>query len=176
MSLLNGRSAIRSRPIHDDLAVDHGSEPAPAKNAPTAASLQQAGEIDDLVSQRDATDPSRPVSVEELLLAAADGERTASFALEIRLGGLVHANIRRVLEDALRSEAVTRTFFVELCRDAGTFDPTWDDALAWLLTRAHRLARQLQDDLERCSAARGDSPVRTDATTTHTIARPDVRR
>lgn len=79
-------------------------------------------------------------AIEQLLLAVAGGDREALAPLRGRIGGLVRANIRRVLRDASRSDAVTREFFDEVLLDAGDFDPGRDSAQAWLLTRAHQRA------------------------------------
>lgn len=81
------------------------------------------------------TDP-----IDELLLAVARGDREAFVALESRVGGLVRANIRRILRDASRADAATREFFAEVLRDANDFDPGRDSAHVWLLTRAHQRA------------------------------------
>lgn len=78
--------------------------------------------------------------VGDLLLAVARGDREAFIALESRMGGLVRVNIRRVLRDASRSDAVTQEFFAEVLRDAVTFDPDRESPQAWLLTRAHQRA------------------------------------
>lgn len=76
-------------------------------------------------------------TIEQLLLATANGDRDALAALERYIGGLVRLNIRRVLRDASRSDAVTREFFDEVLRDPTGFDPDQDSAQSWLLTRAH---------------------------------------
>lgn len=81
-----------------------------------------------------------PDATEQLLLAVANGDREALVALKSRVGGLVRANIRRVLRDASRSDAVAQAFFAEVARDASAFDPDRDSAQAWLLTRAHQRA------------------------------------
>jgi len=78
-----------------------------------------------------------PDPIDDLLLAVAGGDREALAALESRMGGLVRVNIRRVLRDASRSDAVTQEFFAEVPRDVTNFDPDQDGARAWLLTRAH---------------------------------------
>ena len=76
-------------------------------------------------------------AIGELLLSAANGDRAAFVALEARMGGLVRANIRRVLRDAGRSDTATQEYFAELRRDMLSFDPTRDSAETWLLRRAY---------------------------------------
>ena len=68
------------------------------------------------------------------------GDHAALIALQSRMAGLVLVNVRRVLRDASRSEAVTQETFAEVLEDAIHFDPNRDDAQTWLLTRAHQHA------------------------------------
>lgn len=84
-------------------------------------------------------------AIGDLLVAAGGGDRAALDALETRMGGLVRANIRRVLRDAARSDAATQQFFADVSRDARNFDPASNDAETWLLTRAFLQA--VADDL-----------------------------
>ena len=78
--------------------------------------------------------------IEQLLLAIANGDADALAVLERHVGGLVRVNIRRVLRDASRSDAVTREFFADVLRDPTGFDPDRGSAMSWLLTRAHQQA------------------------------------
>ena len=79
-------------------------------------------------------------TVEALLLSVARGDQEASVALQSRMAGLVRVNVRRVLRDAPRSEAVTQRTLAEVLEDAIHFDPRRGSAQAWLLTRAHQRA------------------------------------
>jgi RNA polymerase sigma-70 factor, ECF subfamily len=79
-------------------------------------------------------------TVEALLLSVASGDHEAYVALERRMAGLVRVNVRRVLRDGARSEAVTEKTFAEVLEDAIRFDPHRDSAQTWLLTRAHQRA------------------------------------
>jgi hypothetical protein len=79
-------------------------------------------------------------TVEALLLSVARGDQEAFVALQSRMAGLVRANVRRVLRDASRTEAVTRETFAEVLEEAIHFDPHRDSAQTWLLTRAHQHA------------------------------------
>lgn len=81
-------------------------------------------------------------TVDTLLLSVAHGDEAAFVALRDRLTGLVLVNVRRVLRDAARSQAVTEETFAELLRDAVEFDPQRDNAQTWLLTRAHQHAME----------------------------------
>jgi hypothetical protein len=79
-------------------------------------------------------------TVEALLLSVARGNQEAFVALQSRMAGLVRVNIRRVLRDATRSEAVTEETFADVFEDAVHFDPHQHSAETWLLTRAHHHA------------------------------------
>lgn len=84
---------------------------------------------------------ARPADpVEALLLSVAHGDQGALVALQARMAGLVHLNIRRILRDASQAEAVTHETFTDLLTDAARFDPDQGDAQTWLLTRAHQHA------------------------------------
>jgi len=79
-------------------------------------------------------------TVEALLLSVARGDQEAFVALQSRMTGLVRVNVRRVLRDAPRSEAVTQRALAEVLEDAIHFDPHQGSAQTWLLTRAHQRA------------------------------------
>ena len=91
-------------------------------------------------------------TVEALLLSVARGDQEAFIALERRMAGLVRVNVRRVLRDGARSEAVTEKAFAEVLEDAIRFDPHRDSAQTWLLTRAHQRA---MDELRAVDGANG---------------------
>ena len=79
-------------------------------------------------------------TVDALLLSVARGDQEAFVALQSRMAGLVRVNVRRVLRDATRSEAVTQETFAEVLEDAVHFDPHRSSAQTWLLTLAHQHA------------------------------------
>lgn len=79
-------------------------------------------------------------TIETLLLSVARGDEEAFVALQSRMAGLVRVNVRRVLRDASRTEAVTQETFAEVLLDAIHFDPGRDSAETWLLKRAHQHA------------------------------------
>ena len=79
-------------------------------------------------------------AVEAQLLLVAQGDLEALAALQVRMAGLVRVNVRRVLRDASRTEAITETIFAGLLEDAACFDPARDDAQTWMLMRAHQHA------------------------------------
>lgn len=89
---------------------------------------------------QDACSGGSAATVEALLLSIASGDREALVALQSRMAGLVRVNVRRVLRDASRSEAVTQEVFAAIRKDAIHFDPHRDDAETWLLTRTHQRA------------------------------------
>ncbi|MDQ3382868.1 MAG: ECF RNA polymerase sigma factor SigK [Actinomycetota bacterium] len=71
-------------------------------------------------------------------VAAGDQEAFATFydAVSARVHGLV----LRILRDPAQSEEVTQEVFVQVWREAPSFDPARGSALSWLLTVAHRRA------------------------------------
>lgn len=89
---------------------------------------------------RDAVAGGVANTIEVLLSSVARGDQEAFVALQDAIAGLVRVNVRRVLRDASRSEAVTQETFAEVLADAISFDPHRDNAQAWLLTRAHQHA------------------------------------
>ncbi|MEX0953253.1 MAG: hypothetical protein WDZ26_05440 [Nitriliruptoraceae bacterium] len=110
-------------------------------------SRRQARPTDDVDHPVEA--PPATDTVEALLLGVARGNQHAFVALQSRMAGLVHLNVRRVLRDASRSETVTRETFDNARQDAVHFDPRRDSAQTWLLTRAHEHAT---DDGRRTDA------------------------
>jgi hypothetical protein len=125
-----------------DLIENHSPAPAPGVDRPiehvrvgNASSPLAAGPLPRVVVADGPTG-----TVETLLLSVAHGDREAFVALQSRMAGLVHVNVRRVLRDASRAEAVTQSIFAELLEDTVGFDPRRDSAQTWLLTRAHQRA------------------------------------
>lgn len=111
------------------------------------SSAPHVGEFEDASSQVPGGHVPRVVvtggfadTVEALLLSVARGDQAAFAALQRLTAGLVRVNVRRVLRDASRSEAVTQETFAEVLEEATHFDPHRDDAETWLLTRAHQHA------------------------------------
>ncbi len=132
MFLLTHLSARRLVVDRDDLD-DHPVASASVRVVPSTA-------VDEKPLTRLLVEDGSAHTLHELLLAVADGDQEAFAVLERRIGGLVRANIRRVLRDASRSDAVARAFFAEVPRDASDFDPDRCSAQSWLLTRAHQRA------------------------------------
>jgi hypothetical protein len=79
-------------------------------------------------------------TIDSLLLLVAHGDQEAFTSLQDRMAGLVRVNVRRILRDAARSDAVTQQTFADLPHDAIHFDPHHDTAQTWMLTRAHQHA------------------------------------
>ena len=116
------------------LALDV-DRPTDAVAAGDAASQTVGGQLPPVVVAGGSAD-----SVEALLLSAARGDHAAFVAFQARMAGLVRVNVRRVLRDASRSEAVTQSIFAALLEDVVHFDPHRDSAQAWLLARVHQHA------------------------------------
>lgn len=124
---------ISGQPPRPALDLDRPGDAVGVCDAPA----QQVGEQlpRDAVTGGGSTD-----TVEQLLSSVARGDQEAFVALQRRTAGLVRANVRRILPDALRFEAVTQELFAEVLEDAVHFDPHRDDAQTWLLTRTHQRA------------------------------------
>lgn len=108
-------------------------------------------------------------TIEELLLSVAGGDQEAFVALQSRIAGLVRVNVRRVLRDASRCEAVTQETFAEVLEDAISFDPHLGSAQTWLLTRAHQhamgeLRSQAMNEPRTVDATHDPHPARVDLT------------
>jgi hypothetical protein len=127
-------------------AVDVGRPVAAARVGDPAAQVV-GGQV-----ARDVVAGGSTDTVEALLLSVARGDHEAYVALERRMAGLVRVNVRRVLRDGARSDAVTEKTFAEVLEDAIRFDPHRDSAQTWLLTRAHQRA---MDELRAVDGANG---------------------
>lgn len=132
--------------------LDHRTEARHARGAPAQSLGEDLPRV--VIVEGGSTD-----TFEELLLGVASGDQQALAVLKDRLGGLVRVNIRRVLGDASRADAVTQEFFAEVLRDASDFDPDRHSAQAWLLSRAHHRAI---DELRSGHSAVGSGATRID--------------
>jgi RNA polymerase sigma-70 factor (ECF subfamily) len=83
---------------------------------------------------------SRPRTLEQLLVATAGGDRSAFSQLYDETSSRVFGLIRRLLVDVAQTEEVTQDVFLEAWQTAARFDPDRGNAVAWLLTLAHRRA------------------------------------
>lgn len=128
MSLLRHRSAT-----HSVMALER--DPPPRAEHVRVVPSPAVDDGPTQVLAQGATDP-----VEDLLVAVANGDDTALAALERHVEGLVRLNIRRIVRDASRSDAVTQEFFAGMLQDLTSFDPDRDSAQSWLLTHAHQRA------------------------------------
>lgn len=158
MSLLG--SLKRPSAVRSALRLDGPEAPVEAARGGAAAPRPAREELPRLVI----VDEGPTETIGGLLHAIASGDREAFVALQNRMGGLVRLNIRRVLQDAARSDAVTEQFFAEVRRDAIEFDPDRDSAQAWLLARAHQraiesFAPERPDVVEGPTSPRSQEPV-----------------
>lgn len=76
----------------------------------------------------------------ELLVLIAAGSEDAFLELYERVAAQVLGVIRRCLRDIAQSEEVTQEVFLEVWQSAGRYDPARGQAIAWILTIAHRRA------------------------------------
>jgi RNA polymerase sigma-70 factor (ECF subfamily) len=83
--------------------------------------------------------PEAP-SLEELMRQTATGDQAAFATLYDRLAPRVHGLVVRILRDHAQSEEVTQEIFLQIWKNASSFDPTRGNALSWTLTVAHRRA------------------------------------
>jgi len=70
----------------------------------------------------------------------ATGDQAAFATLYDRLAPRVHGLVVRILRDHAQSEEVTQEIFLQIWKNASSFDPTRGNALSWTLTVAHRRA------------------------------------
>ena len=116
-------------------------------------------------------------TVEALLLAVGRGDQEAFVALCSRMAGLVRVNVRRVLRDASRSDAVTQEIFAEVLEGAIHLDPDRDSAQTWLLTRTHQRAMdglRSVDATDDLAPSGSTSPHQAAAVTQYEM--PETRR
>lgn len=79
-------------------------------------------------------------SLEMLLRRVADRDADAFAAFYDRTRARVFGLVTRVVRDRGYSEETTQDVYLQVWRNAASFDPAAGSALAWLLTLAHRRA------------------------------------
>jgi RNA polymerase sigma-70 factor (ECF subfamily) len=107
---------------------------------------------------------SGPPSVDQLLVAVAQGEHASFEALYDRTASKVFGLVRRVVRDAAQAEEVAQEVFLEVWRSAPAYDSSRGRGETWVLTIAHRRAV----DRVRSAQAATDRDLRA--------ARRDVER
>jgi len=105
-----------------------------------------------------------PPSVDQLLVAVAQGEHASFEALYDRTAAKVFGLVRRVVRDAAQAEEVAQEVFLEVWRSAPAYDASRGRGETWVLTIAHRRAV----DRVRSAQAATDRDLR--------VARRDVER
>ena len=105
-----------------------------------------------------------PPSVDQLLVAVAQGEHASFEALYDRTSAKVFGLVRRVVRDAAQAEEVAQEVFLEVWRSAPAYDASRGRGETWVLTIAHRRAV----DRVRSAQAATDRDLR--------VARRDVER
>ncbi|MGV3711561.1 ECF RNA polymerase sigma factor SigK [Pseudolysinimonas sp.] len=80
------------------------------------------------------------LSIETLLRAVADGDRSAFAEVYDRISSRVMGLVTRLLRDRAQSEEVTQEVFLEIWQQATRFDQNRGSGMAWVLTMAHRRA------------------------------------
>jgi RNA polymerase sigma-70 factor, ECF subfamily len=94
------------------------------------------------VASRQAPGPHRPQGpdLDKLLALVGRGDQVAFETLYDRVAAAVFGLVRRVLRDTAQSEEVAQEALLEVWRTADRFDPARGQALAWVMTIAHRRA------------------------------------
>ncbi|MEO5535641.1 MAG: ECF RNA polymerase sigma factor SigK [Pseudolysinimonas sp.] len=87
-----------------------------------------------------ATESTQELSIENLLMEVAAGDRTAFAEVYDRISNRVMGLVTRLLRDRAQSEEVTQEIFLEIWQSAGKFDLTRGSGISWVLTIAHRRA------------------------------------
>ncbi|MGR2753630.1 ECF RNA polymerase sigma factor SigK [Agromyces arachidis] len=94
------------------------------------------GRVVDAQTDPAASDPT----VDDLLVAAGGGDRTAFAALYDRTSARVFGLVRRIVVDPAQAEEVTQDVYLEVWQTAPRFDRARGSAVAWMFTLAHRRA------------------------------------
>ena len=81
-----------------------------------------------------------PDSAEELLQRIATGDRDAFAELYDRTAPRIFGLVKRLLRDHSQSEEVTQEVYLEIWQNATRYDVSKGNAIAWMLTMAHRRA------------------------------------
>jgi RNA polymerase sigma-70 factor (ECF subfamily) len=94
------------------------------------------------VESRQAPDPVSPPGpdLSELLTLVGQGDQVAFEMVYDRVAPAVFGLVLRVLRDTAQSEEVAQEALLEVWRTAGRFDPARGQAVAWVMTIAHRRA------------------------------------
>ena len=94
------------------------------------------------MESRQAPDPVSPPGPDlgGLLTLVARGDQVAFETVYDRVAPAVFGLVLRVLRDAAQSEEVAQEALLEVWRTAGRFDPERGQAMAWVMTIAHRRA------------------------------------
>ena len=114
--------------------------PAPLPAA--SATRRRAGRSAMLERVDDATPPpaTSDPTLDDLLVAAATGDRAAFGELYDRTASRVFGLVRRIVVDPAQAEEVTQDVYLEVWQTAPRFDPTRGSAISWMFTLAHRRA------------------------------------
>lgn len=94
------------------------------------------------------TDPLAAVSVSQLLVRVAQGDRMAFRAIYDQVGSRIFAVCLRMMRNRPEAEDVYQEAFVRIWERSWRFDPSKGDGLAWMVTVARHCA------LDRLRAAR----------------------
>lgn len=91
-------------------------------------------------------------SFASLLRRSATGDEAAFMEFYDVASPRLYGLVRQVVRDPAQSEEVAQEAFLEIWRHCARFDPAKDNALAWMLTIAHRKA---VDRVRSSAATRG---------------------
>jgi RNA polymerase sigma-70 factor (ECF subfamily) len=79
-------------------------------------------------------------TIEDLLVAAGRGERSAFTELYDRSSTRLFGLVRRLVIDLAQAEEVLQEVYLEIWQTAPRFDPARGSGIAWMFTLAHRRA------------------------------------
>lgn len=109
--------------------------------------------------------PDGPRSLEELLLAVAEGDRDAFSDLYDEVAGTVYGLARKVVVDPSRAQEIAQDVLLEVWRKAGDFDPGRGSAITWIAVMTRRRAIDVvrssessRSREEKVSRVAGDDP------------------
>ncbi len=129
-----GHDPVKTAGGSDQSASGHPKSDSVAPPEPATASVHPTPPLD----PHDGARP--PQTIEQLLLGIADSDQLSFAALYDHMAPAVYGLSLAMLRGQQKAEQCTEEVFVQLWRQATTFDPTAGTARAWIAAVAHRHA------------------------------------
>lgn len=84
--------------------------------------------------------PDDPDSLDELLVAVAEGDRDAFSDFYDEMAGTIYGLAKKVVVDPSRAQEIAQDVLLEVWRKAGDFDPGRGTAITWVAVMTRRRA------------------------------------